>query len=452
MFRSWLPQTRDSKTDHRSVFAFLLLVTACATQPPPADRGGVLGPSSGHDSKDTPTPAPAKRTGAGLDELAATKRFCLTGPEAAVARGKLLLGDAMVAQADVLPNPTLSVEHNRSFTGEQDHETVIGIGVPLGIGGRRWILQDAAAARRAQTELEAASGRVIAAVSFRRTFVSASLSQARVGLYEQRQKVYEGLVEKLDKLEGGGENAQLDRDRLQVQAEISGAGALRDKRELLARRAWLEAIVGASISLTSDLEQLAGSAGDAPGDNPKVAALEKSAEASAIEADAARRRWVPDVTLFGGYRHSGGKGIDGGNGVSLGLSVPLTFFDHGQGEAQRAQANASIAQARVEKQRRLIRATESEVTARLAVIAEATPQLQKALQLAKKTEQGTQRLFLAGETKLLDVVQATQSRTALELALIDLAAARADALLARMGARGRFDEPALDEACLRGKK
>jgi cobalt-zinc-cadmium efflux system outer membrane protein len=387
----------------------------------------------------------------GLGEIEATKRFCETGPDAAVARGEALLAASVVAAANMLPNPTLSSSHNRSVTAGGDHETVIGIEIPLGIGGRRWLLQDAAAARQAQARLAISHGRVMSALSFRRSFVQASLARVRLDLLEAQQKTYRSLVDKLDKLQDGGDSARLDRDRLRVEAALSAANTAQHRRELSAQQAWLEVVVDAPVALGQHVDRLAGGAAVARAGpdkiNPRVAALREAARASEIEAAAARRRWVPDIELFAGYRAVGGGEVETGHGVSLGVSLPLTFFNHGQAEAKRAEAQASIASARATRAQRLSRATTQAARTRLAAIARSSPELDKAVALAKKTERGAERLYLAGESRLLDVLQATRSRHALELAKLDLAVAEADALLSLTRARGRFAERVLDAAC-----
>ena len=176
------------KTDLRSVFVFVALTVTFVSPV-----------ASGHDRA-----AQASRTSsATLGEIAATRLFCETGPDVAVARGRAWLAASFVTEAALLPNPTFSSAHDRSVNADGEHETVIGLEVPLGIGGRRGLLQSAAAARQAQTQLETSHGRVISALSFRRTFVKASLTRARVDLLAARQRMLASLVNKLDKLHDG---------------------------------------------------------------------------------------------------------------------------------------------------------------------------------------------------------------------------------------------------------
>lgn len=454
MPRTILLRSFFQKTDWRSVFLVVASTAGCAATPTHA---------AGMTTLDTPQASPAalpsggggEASGAGdggrrLAELPATKRFCNTGPQAAIVRGQALFGAALVAQSEVLPNPTLTATHAQSLSGERDFETNVGITIPLGIGGARWLLQDAAVARQAQNELQASHNRMMAALTYRGAFVRASLSRARLAQRLEQQKRYEDFIAALTKLEGGGESAQLDLDRLRVEAELSAVGAAKQRRELDAQQAWLEAVIDSGVALTEDLELLAGGAAAVDAENEtsqQIAALEQSARASTIEADAARRRAVPDVKLYAGYRTIGGETIDTGHGFQVGLSFPLTFFDHGQGDAQRAEAKATVANAQVERRRRMATANIAAAKKRLAALASIAPRIDKALELAQKTEDGERRLYLADEASLLDVLQAANRRAQLELALIDIAEAKADALLTLARARGHFAETELDRAC-----
>src|SRR5688572_25732038 len=73
-----------------------------------------------------------------VDEAAAVRQVCAASPGAAAARALRLRGESAITAAAVLPNPELIAEHDRILTGEDDHETTVGLAVSLGIGGRRF--------------------------------------------------------------------------------------------------------------------------------------------------------------------------------------------------------------------------------------------------------------------------------------------------------------------------
>ena len=321
-----------TKTDRSSVFLIVLLS---------------LAPAMARAEPDGP------RT---LGEIEATRRFCAIGPEQALVAARRLQGEALVADSEVLPNPSLRASHGRVFGDVTEAETVLGLGVPLGIGGRRFVLQDAAAAQRAQLDLAAAASRVDAAVAFRRAFVAASMDRARLAIEQRHQERYRALLRKLRGLEAGGERSTYDAMRLETEAELHLASIEVSASRLSASRAWLAAMVGAPVALSEDVDGLARFDERPPAGNLNVASLKAQVEARSIQARAARRRWVPDVTLFAGYRALD-DGSATGHGFSLQLSVPLTFFDHGQGEARRADSERVLAEAQAERAERDARAT-----------------------------------------------------------------------------------------------
>lgn len=382
----------------------------------------------------------------GLGEVDATRRFCAVGPEQALVAARRLQGEALVADSEVLPNPSLWASHGRVFGDVTEAETVVGLGVPLGVGGRRFVLQDAAAAQRAQLQLAAASSRIEAAIAFRRAYVTASMDAARMVIERRHQRRYRQLLAKLRGLQAGGERSAYDAMRLETEAELHLASMELSASRLAASRAWLAAMVGAPVALSEDVDALARFDGRSSERNAKVASLEAQAEVRSIEARAARRRWVPDVTLFAGYRALD-DGDATGHGFSVQLSVPLTFFDHGQGEARRAEAGRALAEAQAEQAARDARASVMAAAAQQQVLTESAGRVDRALVDARAVRQSAERLYLAGEGPLLAVLEAFGRLRALGRMRVDVAAAMADARLDTMQAAGRFGERRLDAAC-----
>jgi outer membrane protein TolC len=383
----------------------------------------------------------------GLSEVEATHRFCEQSVQRVLSDAAATRGEARVADSEVLPNPSISASHERTFGAAAEHETVVGLGVPLGIGGRRFVLQDAAAAWRTQLKLEAGADRIDAALAFRQRFVSAAVDGVRVTVERAQQERYQALLSKLTTLAESGEGARHDRLRLQTEAQLHAVSITSLEARVAAQRGWLEAMAGGKVKLSAKLDQLAQRPGPVRAAHPRVQSLQAAARAHGLEANAADRRWVPDLDIFAGYRNTGGPNQPTGHGFALELSLPLTFFDHGQGEAQRARAQQATAQARASQLERAQRATQKAAAARRAVLAKSATQLERAVTDAEKVRADTERLYLAGEGSLLAVLEAHRQLTALANARIDIAAAQAHARLRVMAANGRFGDRRLDLAC-----
>jgi outer membrane protein TolC len=167
-----------------------------------------------------------------LDEVAATRRVCAEGPAAAAARAERLRGEAAVTAAGVLPNPSLSVQHQRTLSGPGESETVVGLSVPLGLGGQRFVLQDAARAKATAARLGILEAGV---AEIERAVVEAAALESQAGrLYAAGEA---SIAELLDALRAA-EEAQLA--RIDLREEIA-----------LTRLAWMRA-TGTMLDATLD--------------------------------------------------------------------------------------------------------------------------------------------------------------------------------------------------------
>jgi len=384
----------------------------------------------------------------GLGEIDATRAFCEHSLVQAITDETTQRGDALVHQSEVLPNPSLSINHERVFGSASEHETVIGIGVPLGIGGKRFVLQDAAAAWKSQFQLADRADRMAAALAFRQALVGASVDQAHVDVHRRQQQRFATLIATLNKLAGAGEGSEHDRLRLQTEADLHTASMVPLEASVAAQRAWLKTMAGAPVTLATDPATWAQRPGpvQGPSDHPQVASLRAAARAHGLQARAADRRWVPDLDVFAGYRLVGGTGPTA-HGFSVGVSFPLTLFDHGQGEARRAQAEQALASAKADRAERDQRAALNAAAAKMSVLERSAAQLSRALAVADELRNDTERLYLADESSLLEVLEAHRRISALSSAHIDIQAQLAYARLAVMAASGRFDTPQLDKSC-----
>lgn len=400
------------------------------------------------------TAAPRVVTAQALDESAGTRRICEAGPSAKVARAQRLAGAARVVAADVLPNPALVVEHQRALSGATENETVVGVSVPLGIGGRRSLLQDAAAARSEQASFEGDATLFENALAFREAYAHAVLDQARIAALEQQQQLLDALSGTIGDLAKGGEAAQYDLLRQRVHAQLHQRTLAFAKARASASLAFLEAWLGTKVAFPPiALFDLAGGArGDArPVDAPSMAhaelrRLDAEARASALEARAARRRWVPELELFAGYRTTTITS-DTGHGIALSLRAPLTFFDHGQGDAALARADQRRALATAESLRLQYSARLQSVDAQLRELLASAAQLEATSSDAVTLRDKARLLYAAGESTLTELLDAYRTAEEAGLGLIDLAEEIAMTRLARMRAAGTQLDAGLDEAC-----
>jgi outer membrane protein TolC len=385
-----------------------------------------------------------------LQEVRATEQVCSRGPAQRVAAAVRQSGEASVTAAGVLPNPSFVGSYQTTLDGLTDREVILGLAVPLGIGGRYFLLRDAAEERREQASSAADAMLLEAGLAFRGGYAKAVIDEARFEVRRQHQATLDGLSDAIRRLEKGGEASAYDLLRQQTQARLHRRLLQAAQGEAQASRARLDAWFSEPFELSkADPMSLANVPHRSPGDaveTPRVRSLRAEARATAIEASAARRRWVPDLQVFAGYR---GVGIasETGHGISLGLTVPLTFFDHGQGEAAQADAAQVVAEAEAERLGREQSAELRAAHSRLSALDQAVADTEAASLEAAKLEADAQRLYQAGEATITELLEALQDVENARLSRLDLAEELAMARLTLMRASGTMFDETLDRAC-----
>lgn len=391
-----------------------------------------------------------------LDEHRAARMVCASGPRAAIARALHTRADVEVRSARVRQNPELVAEHDRILTGRDSHETTVGLAFSAGIAGRRGLLEEAASARKSATRADADAGLFEQVLSFREAYVAAVTDRARVGVLARHQRVLEKLNEMIVGLKKGGEVAGYDLVRQESQVRAHRRLLVAARARAAASRRLLEAWTGRSVTLPeTNLAELGGGSsvrsralGEGHGaSHPRVRELEASARAFSLEAQAARRRAVPDLDLFVGYRRVTTPAAETGHGFRLGVAIPLTFFDHGQGDAARADADGSLARARATELKQESSARSRSALDRLTILEESRPGVADGVREAGTLESKARQLYAAGELSITELLDALRTAEEARLAEVALAEEMAFARLDLMRARGTQLDPALDAAC-----
>jgi outer membrane protein, heavy metal efflux system len=389
-----------------------------------------------------------------LTEAEGTRQVCSLGPDAALARAMRSLGTAEVTAAGVLPNPSLVVQHQRTVTGPAERETIVGLSVPIGVSGRRSLVQRAAAARREQAFADGDATLFESALAFREAYLTALVDQKRASILGEQQVALEASSVTIEALAKSGEAAAYDLLRQRVQARLHRGSVDSAKARAFASRAHLEAWTQTEVALPElDLGVLVDgstflSATAAEPQTRRLLSLRATSRAHELEARAARRRWIPDLEVFAGYRTLDGAG-EVAQGVSLGLTIPLTFFDHGQGEAARADAARAVAEAAAEQLERQQRAEAKSARARLEQLSSGLADLGHARRDAAELLTQAQRLYSAGEASITEMLETFAVAEEARLAELDRAFEIAPTRLLVMHASGTMFDVSLDTACIR---
>lgn len=221
-----------------------------------------------------------------------------------------------------------------------------------------------------------------------------------------------------------------DYDRLLLDLANLRADFERERAEYTAALADCAASLGAECDLSgaaeADLSQsvpvdAARASAPALEKRPDLLALDAERRAAERDAELARARAVPDVTLRVGYTHdrfviSG----DNRNTLSFGLQLPLPVFDRGQHDSSRALGRA--AELRNVRTAVLLqaRADLAGLLSRKAALEKVLAKLEsESLPRSSSVLASTQIAFDHGGVSLTDLLLARRTHIALQLTLLD---------------------------------
>ena len=151
---------------------------------------------------------------------------------------------------------------------------------------------------------------------------------------------------------------------------------------------------------------------------PDLEAAQRELDAARAGVEIAETYWVPEPTLGLGYRHH----LDGFAGASIGVDLPLPFFDRGAGTREEAAARSSAATYRLGPQRRL---------AQYDLVAATDAYASRRARL----ETAAEGLLADGDALLLSATAAYSENEATLLELLDAASAFQNSRLSALSLR-----------------
>jgi outer membrane protein TolC len=136
--------------------------------------------------------------------------------------------------------------------------------------------------------------------------------------------------------------------------------------------------------------------------------------------------------------------------VSLALELPLTLFDHGQGESARAEADAQLLRAQAQRLKRRNAVAVRAGLAALAQLRAALPEAHAAVRDVVAAREKALQLYAAGEASITELLDAFRAAEEAELLRLDLVQDVALTRLAVMRAAGTHFNVTLDRECRDG--
>jgi cobalt-zinc-cadmium efflux system outer membrane protein len=359
-------------------------------------------------------------------------------PELLGARARVAQSSADLAASRLLPNPVIDTTLANLPLGSTnppglafDQVAIFSVGLSETVElGKRGPRADAAALREQSTRLQAEGTLGERLATARSSLGLAVHLGSRLVILDESLKAAENGAELERTRFEQKALSGMDYDRLLLDLASLKSEYARNQADYVAALETCGAVLGADCDVSGASEDdlaaavpIAVPTATAPRllERPDVKALDLDRQASLRDADLARARAIPDLTVRLGYTHdrftvSG----DNRNTLEVGLQLPLPVFDHGQHDANKALGHADeVAQSRTA----LLAASRAELRSLL----QRKTTLEKNLELlesdtlprSRSVLDSAQHAFDIGGTSLTDLLLVRRSHIALELTRLD---------------------------------
>jgi outer membrane protein, heavy metal efflux system len=293
-----------------------------------------------------------------LTEAEALRRGLSRPPVVDLLAGEVGVARGEAATAGRWLNPTASYSREETSGGSAaSTEDYAWLAQSIDLVGRRALVGRAARTRVDAAMAESDANRIEIAADIRHRFYDLLLAQREAQALAAWSEHIGRLTGIVAKRERAGEVSTYDRQR--VERERAGADARLASKQAAHQRACarLAAVIGTHDDAKGGCPTVTGdlmpATDPAPLDHlleelparPDLRALERTAAAADLDARAAGRWWLPEVTVNGGLKTVETQG-DRVSGFLAGASVPLPLLNRDQGDALRAHSRAVVARSR----------------------------------------------------------------------------------------------------------
>lgn len=342
------------------------LAALALSQPAQAQTAPVLAPAVAADAAVAPAPeSPAEPAGAGISLTEALARFQRENLKLAAAKYEVSSARADVIAAGLLPNPRVALGaafkiHGDADGAEREYQVMLAQSLP--IWGRLGANKQAAQLTASALEREFAAEAWALLGDVRRAYLDVQLAEGRHVVLTAGLLDLERVQRVLDARAAAGANPVYDRVRLEVERGSLRARIAQADVEVSQARAELASAIGGvpSPDELAAADVLAEPAGDsrelallvrrALQRRHEVAATRLQSGAAEARVRATRKRYLPEPELGIGYSRwndiVGLPSSSGGGALLASASLPLPFFDRGQGAIRREIEQSQAARVR----------------------------------------------------------------------------------------------------------
>ncbi|MFU8805388.1 MAG: TolC family protein [Bradymonadaceae bacterium] len=329
-----------------------------------------------------------------------------------------------IDEATILPNPTLDLDHERDFGPEiEGLEASAMVHQRFSLTPWRTRLRQALPHREAALRAELDQWRLDMSLEVRLAFYRVRYHEARIDALDHWVDRLSAGVGSILAREVRGDASLYERRRIEREVQVARAERAHEQSELAA--AWSALLrrlpTDSEFTLIGDLAPFVPAEPSTTRPLPSLIRLEQEALATAAEARAMGKPWWRDWEAGAGYRFSneGNHGAERGHGLLLSLTLPIALRNTDAPRLARLKAEHDRLSA--ELRLNTTTATRAADAARrrleeaMAALVE-LPDDDDDLELTALAEMA----FAAGESSLVELLDAYGSETRLRLARIDL--------------------------------
>jgi outer membrane protein, heavy metal efflux system len=396
------------------------------------------------------TSAQVETPPSGLTEGQYVQRVLVQSLDAAVAERDAALGRAEAVGAGAWPNPLLTWNREAAPASAGGTQDIFFASIPLVLSGRLGLAEDAADQRARAAAARAESARAALHFTAVQAFHAVLIARQRCAVLEASLAEVQELTRAVEVRERAGEASGYDRVRIEVErATIATAlrGAQADERRAAAEALRLLGpstrelpLLSGSLDVERPLPGVEALLSQIEARRADIRALDLEAQAAETARRSAARSGVLEPTLSAGVQLLDLGASDPEPGYVVGLSVPLPFFDHRQGEQARSAAIRELASAR---RRVLLEAARARLVAAFAEVTSGRDQLarHRSEVIAKTTELCAiaTAAYRGGAAELLVLLDAERANRDAWLTAIDLAGEIAQAEANLLFLAGAYD-------------
>lgn len=283
-----------------------------------------------------------------LNRAEAIQEALAHNPTLAVAREQIAQARARVTQGYALPEPSISAAFlgaNGAFHPHTGNETDLGVGITIPFPNKIILRGQAAKGDLGSFDAQYVLQRQLVAAQTAQAYDSLLVALRHRDDLMVAKQLAQDFVQKTQARFNAGTAAKLDVVKGQVDVAQAENDLIANERGIANARAGLNRLLGRVLGASIEpadtlglplvptdfarLEQLAMSA------RPELRGLERQRESARAQAHLAQQYFLPDVTL--GLSRNNIYGTDPTYTTSIGIDLPIFFWQHQNGEVAEAK-------------------------------------------------------------------------------------------------------------------